>query len=205
MIQQVNLYTTELRPKREPLGSHVAGGLLVVLAVFLVLAGGFAHWNSSRALEEQRVIRHQVEALQDELAGLEKTVAARIEDPSLIKAMRELDRNVQQRRQVLAQVESLVVADGRYFSVYLEGLARQTVDGLWLTTIDLGRSASNIRLTGETRAGERVPEYLQRLSNEPAFSGSEFHSFALDRGEDGGLIQFRVATDGAGEEDAHGS
>lgn len=205
MIQQVNLYTDELRPTKEPLQARAAGGLLIVLLVFLILAGGFAHWESGNARESQQAMQAQVNALQDELAALEQTVAAKVEDPDLVNVMRELDQAVQQRRLVLSQVESLVLTDGGYFSAYLEALARQTLDGLWLTTIDLGRSASDIRLTGQTRAGERVPEYLQRLSNEPAFNGSEFHTFTLDRGEEGRLIHFRVATDDADKERTNGS
>lgn len=207
MIQQVNLYTDELRPRREPLQARTAGALLIALLAFLVLVSGFARWEYGDALEEQRAMQRQVELLQDELTGLEQTVAARQEDPDLVAAMRTLDHEVKQRRQVLSQVETLVIADGRHFSAYLEALARQTLDGLWLNTIDLGRSASDIRLTGTARAGERVPQYLQRLSAEPAFNGSEFHSFALDRADEGRLINFSVATDGAEREGegAHGS
>ncbi|WP_148861637.1 PilN domain-containing protein [Marinobacter fonticola] len=204
MIQQINLYTDELRPKREPLQARSAGVLLVALVAVLILAGGFARWEYSTAVEEQRTLQQQVNALQDELAVLETTVAAKVEDPDLVAAMRQMDREAQQRRQVLSQVETLVVIDGPRFSAYLEALARQTLDGLWLTTIDLGRSSSDLRLTGVTRAGERVPQYLQRLSAEPAFIGREFHSFALDRAEDRQLIQFSVATDD-GEEGGHGS
>lgn len=197
MTQQVNLYTDELRPRREPLRAHTAGALLLALVAFLMLAGGFARWEYRASLEEQRAMQRQVELLQDELTILEQTVAARQEDPVLIDALRTLDREAQQRRQVLSQVENLVIADSRRFSAYLEALARQTLEGLWLNTIELGRSASEIRLSGTARAGERVPQYLQRLSAEPAFIGREFHSFALDRAEEGRLINFSVATDGS--------
>nr|WP_242467993.1 PilN domain-containing protein [Halorhodospira neutriphila] len=79
------------------------------------------------------------------------------------------------------------------FSPILEGLARQRVARLWLTDFTVG--AERLRLHGRATHPRLVPRFLDALAREPAFSGTRFADFRMQRLDAEGHVEFRIATD----------
>jgi MSHA biogenesis protein MshI len=192
--QSVNLYTAELRPKKELLQAGTA--VLALMALVLVMVGiaGVTQWQSQQARAEQSKMSARVEALNAGVASLTQTIEARQARPQQRDELERVAGEVGQRRRILADIEVLAAEKSRGFSSYLEALARQTLNGLWLTGIHLAESGAYVALEGQARAGERVPAYLERLSQESVFKGSAFESFTLDRPEDSNVLSFHMAT-----------
>ena len=77
---------------------------------------------------------------------------------------------------VIAVERSPCKDDNRPFSSYFEGLARRTLDGLWLQDINISQGGRSIMLTGNTYKAELIPQLIKELKNEPAFRGITFRS-----------------------------
>ncbi len=198
-IQQVDLYTDELRPRKEKLLAGTALSVLLLALAVIVVAAGVTRYQESRLQAETAALQQQNEQLQRSVEQLTDEVAARQPDPEVEAALERVTATLARRQQLLDRVENLIASETTGFSSPLSALARQVPQGLWLTYIRLDALHGEVGLAGKAQSGRLVPVYLEKLGDEPAFIGKTFGSFRLDREEDGRLIEFRVATDADGE------
>ncbi|PSF05553.1 fimbrial assembly protein [Marinobacter fuscus] len=197
MRQQVNLYSAELRPVKEPLNA-ITFFILVVLSVFLVL--GFALYGQ----QQNDKLQARLAATEAQNASLEQLVTsqqARVQamapDPALEAAIQRVTETILRRQSLLAKMETLVSHHQPVFSARMTALAKQIPEGLWLTRVHLGVAPEQVRLHGKAQRAALVPAYLQGLGQEPAFIGETFSEFQVSRPEDGAqrqVIEFQVAT-----------
>ena len=201
MIQQVNLYTSELRPRQQRLSAARALGIAVVL--ILVIAG-YAAWLSHerrQLAQEVTGTEQQNVRLDEAVASLSEAVERRQPDPELEAALQRISETLARRQRLLERVEGLVVSPGQGFSPQMAGLARQIPENVWLTGIVLEAQPQRIQIEGRTRTSAQVPLYLEQLGQAPAFTGRTFGVFRLDRPDEGNWVEFFVASEpGAGEE-----
>lgn len=196
MRQQVNLYRDDLRPQREPLQAGAALAL-VLLAVLLPVLVAVLQQRAVTGNESVLAgLTQQVASLGSDVEKLATELAARRDDPRLEQELTRLDRSLEQRRRLLAEVETLVAREGGNFSAYLAALARQVPPELWLTRVELDLLSDQVLLEGRSRHGNLVPLYLEKLGNESVFEGRTFESFRLARDPSGGWIEFRVGARG---------
>lgn len=199
MIQQVNLYKAEFRPRRQWLtATSAVFAVVIVLAVVLATGGWFRHQATGL---EQSVANEQAtnERLEQSIETLGNEIQARRPDPELEQAIERVTDTLSRRQRLLERVERLANNPSDGFSGPMTALARQIPGGVWLTGLNL--QPGNITLEGRTGAGDLVPAYLERLGGEAAFAGQSFSDFTLSRSDEHPWIEFRVATtrDGEGE------
>jgi MSHA biogenesis protein MshI len=199
LVQRVNLYTDDLRPQREKLQAGAALSVLILALVVIAVAAGVVQYQESQLQAATRGLQQQNEQLQRNTERLTSDVEARQPDPEVEAALERVTATLARRQRLLDRVENLIATETTGFSAPLSALARQVPEGLWLTQIRLDARQGNVGLAGKAQSGRLVPVYLEKLGDEPAFSGKTFGSFRLDREEDGRWIEFRVATDADGE------
>lgn len=193
--QQVNLYTEELRPKKETLQAGMAVGILAVALFAMIAAAGSVRYQNSQLTDQVASRQQQVEQLEQSLAQLTREAESRQPDPQVEAALVRVNDTLVRRQRLLSQVENLMSEDTTGFSAPLSALARQVPGGLWLTRIRLNAQNGSVGLNGRAQAGKLVPSYLEALGEEPAFQGKTFGAFRLERSEEDSWIEFRVATD----------
>ncbi|PPI83597.1 fimbrial assembly protein [Marinobacter maroccanus] len=199
MIQQVNLYTDELRPRKERLQAGTAVGIVVFGLVLVVcVAGYFAYQNSVMANKASRLDR-QNQQLEQAVAELSAAARARQPDSEVEEALARVTQTLARRQRLLERVESLVFSEGRHFSPQLAALARQIPEDVWLTGVTLESGADRVTIEGRSRDGALVPLYLENLGEEAAFTGRTFGVFRLSRSEEGRWIDFHVSSKREGE------
>jgi len=180
-MQQINLYQDEFRPRREVVTSgQVLIGLAALLAV-LVLIGFWQGWRNSQLAAGVEALRQTVATREARVAELQQKVAQRKPDPRLVETVQKLERRVEIKRQVLAVLSGRSFGNTEGFVPQLTGLARQRIEGLWLTGLRLHAGGTRLDMTGNALKPELVPRYLQRLANEDVFAGTAFRTFRLDR------------------------
>lgn len=195
MIQQVNLYTDELRPRKEKLRATMAFSILVLSLAVIAGSAGFVRFQESRLQAQVDSRQAQNDQLQRSVEQLTAEAEVRQPDPEVEAALDRVTATLARRQRLLERVENLVASEASGFSTPLSALARQVPQGLWLTHIRLDGQEGHVALAGKSQSGRLVPVYLEKLSDEPAFAGKTFGSFRLDREEEGRWIEFRVATD----------
>ena len=65
---------------------------------------------------------------------------------------------------------------------------------LWLTAIAVNGGTGAIELAGRSLDAKLVPEYMQRLSGEPALAGQRFDRFEITHDDETGEAVFRATS-----------
>lgn len=190
MKQSVNLYSFTARQSiwRQYSPFPQAGiGLLLILLMLTVFS-----WLDKSKLDAQL----------DTLSGQHDQLVAQLERLSnlnndgaveqLQHRVRELEARLAQRQAVMGSVKAEGAANSHGFSLYLQGFARQHVDGVWLTQINLADGGQRIGLEGYASKAAMVPRYIGRLGNEKVFSGTEFDVFNLQQDTRSDALAFAV-------------
>lgn len=195
MSQQINLYQPMLRTQKKIFSARTILELSGIFIAGLLVIYAFATYQLS-GLERQV---DELEARRDTAMSQLQTLAAQQQPATQSRRIQAQIREAEAERDrmqlLLRGFQDRSVGDTGGFSAHFAGLARQRVNGLWLTEILVG--TRGIELAGHTEAGQLLPRYLARLGGEQAFTGTEFASLELERGDEGEPASFRVATTAA--------
>ena len=202
MRQEVNLYTEAFRPSQEWLTLGFAARVAAVALVAVVLAAGWAQYQVMQLRAEQQALEQTQARTEEAIARLNEQLASQQRDPQLVDQVERLEARAEDRQRLVERAGSVARASSEGFTPYLEGLAKQSREGLWLTGIQVNLIRDQLHLEGKTIQGQRVPDYLQRLRQEPVFEGRRFERFGIERSEESAYLAFDVASRrNAGEED----
>ncbi len=194
MLQQINLYEAppEYDPWREwyPL-PQVAIGLVVVLMLLYALA----FWQHKGLQGELAEVQQKFDETQRQMESLRLTLPPLALDPALEAEVLALSASLAAKRGMLETLNIKQVTNTNGFSIYLEGLARRTIQGLWLTRIELADGGANVGLKGQTAKPEFVPRLIQNLANEGIYGGTEFDVFSISHDQQDGYMDFEVRAD----------
>lgn len=178
MPKQINLINAAYRQTRHRLNSvtMLAGAGAVYACV--------AAWNYSEQFTKRGLDGRRAEIDQRLLqtkAGVEKTTAAakNIEpDQRLTAEIAALELRLRVQREVLTALETGGLGSTDGFSRYLTALARQRLEGVWLTKVTL--SADNeLAIGGRLTSAELLPIYIRLLNKEEALRGRRFGELKL--------------------------
>lgn len=183
MRQQVNLYQPIFR-RQTPLFSArtMLQSLLLMVAVLGGIYGYASHEVHMLATHVQGLERQRGDA-ETRLLALESSLPKREPSRLLASEVEKATGDIAERVALVAMLSSPGDASGHGFSTHLEGLARQNVEGLWLTGLRLRRAGRDIVIRGTALDAALVPVLVQRLSDEPAFAGMRFAALTIDRSD----------------------
>lgn len=184
-MQQINLYQDEFRPRREVLSLRQAVAGLAGLLLVLLAVSAWQGWRSGQLAERVEATRQTLSRNETRLVSLREAQAARKPDPALAETVQRLARRVETKRRVLEVLAGKRFGNTEGFVPQLTGLARQRIEGLWLTELRLHGGGTRLDLAGNALKPELVPRYLQRLGNEQIFSGTAFETLRLTRPDKG--------------------
>lgn len=193
-MQHLNLYSELDRVVEPPFSGRQQ--LWIVCAVFVVmmLAYGVLLIGSQLMESELAELAARQQTMTEQLDTLKAKKYKLERENNLDGEIASLQNDIQFRRQLLASIDppnSEQVEAG--FASHLEGLARQNIDGMWLTEIQLQQGGQQLALMGRTRAPEFVPRYLQNLATETIFSGRQFRVFKMNIPEgENNLLDFEL-------------
>ena len=112
MTQQINLINPDLQPRHDwlafksvALATGVAAALVTIFSVYATISAG-------SALSAQQQASERLAAKQQELEGVQATLAARKGDPALDQEIERLKQEVAARREVLRLAEESATTGG---------------------------------------------------------------------------------------------
>lgn len=183
ILQQVNLYRDELKTQK----LTYSAVMLLQLSIFLVIV--FSAAASFRAFQVQQqqsslVAKQQKQKIMmADLQKLQAEFSSRKKDTALSRRITDKTKELANKQKVLGILSQDEFGNTRGFIEHISGLARQRIEGLWLTQIRIADGGTNVALHGSTSKPALLPKYLQRLSVEKAFTGTEFQSLLMARQE----------------------
>jgi hypothetical protein len=202
MLQQVNLYEPIFRE------DHKLFSAITICVGLGAVAAGLAaittfYWMHVVSLDRQLRDVHAQESAQDKLIAEAKGVVEQAGSQQTIddhlKAMAiELGRRQQALRYLRGGDPGGdgTVHANRGFVGRMTALARQQLDGVWLTGATFVSGSEGFELTGAAMSGALVPIYLGRLTNEPAIAGTRLQTIEIRQPKkpNGAQVEFVVSS-----------
>ncbi len=194
LVQQINLY----RGNQSANGSTAQSrGLLLAglgaLVLVLVLAGA-GELYLQQVASDRETVAQRLNTRQTELASFKSTLTPRAVDPHLESELSRLRETRDRINANLAAIAQHADSASGGFSDYFSGLARNTLDGLWLNNVAVSAGGSEMRLKGQAIEPELVPQLLRTLAAEQAFAGRAFRKVTFERRElkSGEVVEFEL-------------
>lgn len=195
MKQQVNLLAPMFRKQRALFSSQISLVIIVLFTAVLALVYGGFSWRAAALRSEQAGLERQRTADTSRLNELAAQFEGKNQSHVLDAQVEALSAERDRKAQALAALSRKELGSTQGFSPQFTGLARQRVNGLWLTHIEVGASGADMALTGITLSEELIPKYLAKLGSEAVFAGTAFDEASLQRRNDGGnQLQFVLRT-----------
>lgn len=175
MSQQINLLDPSLRPRRDWLRFNIVAPAALSCMMLVAVASVLLR-TEQRGLQIQEAAGSaQLKATQERVQAIAKSIGQQASDPRLVAESEMIASGINQRLEVLDLLEK-GRDPGLRFSEALRGLARQSMDGLWLTAFATG--GDNLEIHGRMLDPALLSIYIRHLNAEPAFQGRRFD--ALD-------------------------
>lgn len=194
MNQQINLYQPIFRREKKVFSSAamLQLGTLVLLGLMAIYGNAYRQIQPvSSQLSDLQAQRDRMRAQNEELLARRVKTKSELLEQQVARLAVELE----ERRAVAAALASGAFGDTSGFGDHLEALARQHVQGTWITALSIGKGGASVDIAGNALFPELVPVYIQRLSREPVFSGTSFNVLELARrADDATPVRFRLRT-----------
>lgn len=178
--QQVNLYHPEFRPETNAFQSIFMLKSIAILGIALSLIYTFAQQGVSSVYAELEVVARQEATAIERLQNVRPLIQAVTGELSWSEQLSDASRMLAERQAMLSLIQGESLGDTEGFSRHLSALARQDIDGIWITRIVLSALGDKTRIDGRAIRAELVPLYVQNLTEEPAFTEQRFHRFEID-------------------------
>lgn len=197
--QQVNLLAPMFRKQRALFSAQFTLLIAGVLVVALGLIYAATAWRGASLAGEQARLEAHRDTTTRRLNELATQMRGRGHDKSLDAEIAALTLERDRKKQALAALSRQELGNTSGFSAHFTGLARQRLNGLWLTHIEVGASGTRMVLDGVTLSEDLIPQYLRKLGAEGVFAGTEFGHARLQRTAEGGSqMRFELRTVSAG-------
>jgi hypothetical protein len=200
MIQQINLYQTELQKKHVPFSAKQMAIVLAGVSCLMIATGAVNQWRLSGLASELSRLQKRQDATIQRLNDYQQKYPIRSADTELVRKIDDMVNRRQAALELLQMLKDNQLGNRHGLSEHLSGLARQNLSTVWLRRIQLGAGGDQLLLEGSSTRAADVPLYLQRLTEQEVFAGREFEHLQLTRPEKNiPIIDFLLQTTLEGE------
>lgn len=177
--QQINLFNPAFQPQKQVLSSAsiaLALGVVVAGIALLALAGTM---ETAELRQQAASGAAQLEKRQPRLEAANREFTPRQKDATLDAQIAQADAQLAAMRHISGALTRGELGDTSGFAGYFKALARQGMQGLWLTGVTVGAGGAQIGIKGRAVDPAMVPGYLNRLTHEPLMQGKSFASLQI--------------------------
>jgi hypothetical protein len=190
MSQQINLFNPAFLPRRELFSARnvaVGAGLSLLLVIVGALVGNLLlHRNQ----QESATTQAEMKSVQERVTAIAQLAASQKPSPALQSELDRAQGLMVARQHVLAILGGMGYGGNAGntasagFAEYLRGLARQSMNGLWLTKVVISSKAGEMQIKGRTTNQALVADYVERLNSEKTFAGHGFTGLEMSQGQE---------------------
>jgi hypothetical protein len=174
MSQQINLINPALIKQKDlltPVNIGVVYSLLIGAMLFWYIE---AQQSVSRLLIQQHQLDATLTTQQTLLTQMTADRVPRAPDAALEAQWIALeDKHAMQQLMIDTLVHNKPSLD-KGLDSYMRGLAKQTLEGIWLTGFLIDQQKRSVTLQGKSLQADNLPAYMQKLGEEPVFKGQSF-------------------------------
>lgn len=181
MSQQINLFNPAFLPQKKILSAPMMGAALLVLVAGIAGLNVVLRAQTARMQAEADLGATELARKQARLASVNAEFAPRKKTAEIDAEIAQADARLAGLRHVSGVLQRGELGSTDGFSGYFQAFARQSVPGLWLTSITI--AGQDIGIQGRTLDPALVPGYISRLTQEPLLQGKSFASLQIKQAE----------------------
>lgn len=172
-MKYINLYNPDLRRRVDILDPRWVGLALLLVVVLLLVASLYSMFRASSVSAALELAEQQLKTNKEVLAqSLERLKQG--PNSALLQELAGAKRQLDARKEVLTMLQSGKLGADKGFSEYFKGFSRLSMEGLWLTGLDIDAGGTEMEIRGRMTNQALLPEYLRRLNREATFQGRSF-------------------------------
>ena len=179
MSQQINLFNPIFLKQRKILTAVHMAQALGAVALLLVGLAVFLNYRSSALQAEVNAGQALVDAGQARLAQANAKFAPRQKSQQLEAEVAQLQAQLRSLQEVEAVLKRGEIGNTEGYAEYFRAFARQNVQGLWLTGVNIVGAGQDIGLQGRAMQAALIPVYIGRLKDEKSMSGKTFGALQI--------------------------
>lgn len=179
MSQQINLFNELFEQKKQRFTARTmatAAGVLVLGLAGVGVAGSLQLRGLQRDADAGAA---RLEQTRKRLDSVNAEFRPRQKDPRLDGELAEADGQLAALRRVSDTIAHGELGNTQGYAEYFRALARQRVEGLWLTGVSIGGAGQEIGVRGRAMDAALVPGFLGRLRNEKIMQGTPVGSLQI--------------------------
>ncbi len=188
MSQQINLFNPVFLQQKKIFSSRTMASSLLLLFVGVAAINAYGNVRVKALQQQADAGAAQVAQKQARLASVNLEFAPRQKSADVEAELQEAERQLAALREVSGVLERGELGNTQGYAEYFRALARQHVDGLWLTGVSITGAGLDIGVRGRALDPQRVPGYLNRLTGEPIMRGKAFGSLQITQGAPGSRL-----------------
>lgn len=177
MSQQINLYNPILLRQKKIFSARAMAQSLIVLVLGILVFYGYARYQVASLQSASSFSEKRLENAQARFGRLSQQFSPPVKSAALDLQISQVETDLKKLTQTQVALKQSGALEGGGFSPYFQAMARQIVDGLWLTGIAV--ESGDMRISGRALKPELVPIYIRRLSTEPAMRGRQFSTLEM--------------------------
>ncbi len=179
MSQQINLLNPALIKQKDFLNPNNIVMTLGVLSVLMLGYYGYAQQQLSLLGTQRSQVAEELSATQAQLKQTALLHTPRAPDKTLLEQITQLEQKEIMQQQILRTVDQSSATPEKGYAALMRAFARQSLDGLWLTSFSFDSQTEKLNISGRTLQAALVPEYITHLGNEPALKGKLFSALNM--------------------------
>lgn len=179
MSQQINLFNPLFRKQKKYFSAVTMAQALLLILLGALLLYGYARYRMSTLNEQAEQTASTHKATQARLLEISAQFGPRQPSQLLSEEVARMEAKLQARQRVVGMLESGELGNRRGFSGFFRALARQTMNGVWITSFHVSDAENDMAISGRALQPELVPVYLTRLKTETILAGKSFSNMEM--------------------------
>ena len=180
MSQQINLLNASLIKQKDFLNPNTIVITLGVLLAFMLGYYGYAQKQLSMLTTQRSQAAQTLLATQAALQQATLLHTPHTMSKALVDQIVQLEQKEAMQQHILQTVNQSSATPEKGYAALMRAFAKQSLDGLWLTSFSIDSASEQLNIRGRTLQGDLVPEYIAKLSNEPALRGKLFSALNMN-------------------------
>jgi phage I-like protein len=180
MSQQINLLNPALIKQRDFLNPNNIVMTLGLLSALMLGYYGYAQKQLSLLTLQRSQAAVTLSATQAQLQQTTLLHTPHEMNKALIEQIAQLEQKETMQQQILQTVNLSSATPEKGYAALMRAFAKQSLDGLWLTSFSFDSSTEKLNINGRTLQADLVPEYISNLGNEPALKGKLFSALSMN-------------------------
>ena len=201
MSQQINLYNPLFLEKKKYFSAVTMTQALGLIVLGLAFFYAFAFWQERNLARQIAESGRAYEQQKQQFAKITAELSPEKREAQLDQDLKNIEAAIALRRSLMGELGTGGRAGPVGYSEYLRAFARQTVQGLWLTGIQIAEGGGQLTMSGRALQADLVPVLIGRLKQESVLRGRPLEGLAITRstwGKDNprAIVEFTVTSQG---------